>query len=76
MNTFLNQPYRRRVSTDWLNPEDSQLAVPLEGEPGPTPAGKTLPRSYPKTIFSEREGTRFECVYNHFSQSIDQPGKV
>ena len=42
----------RRVSTDRLNNEDSQLAASLEGEPGgPTPAGKTLPHSYPNTRF-------------------------
>ena len=36
-NIILNQPYRRRVSTDRLNREDSQLAASLEGEPGPIP---------------------------------------
>ena len=41
-NTILNQPYRRRVSTDRLNSEGSQFAAFLEGEPGPTLAGKTL----------------------------------
>ena len=50
-NTILSQPYRRRVSTDSLNREGSQLAVSLEGEPGPTPAGKSLPYSYPETRF-------------------------
>ena len=55
----LNQPYRRRVSTDGLNRKDSQLAASLEGEPGPTPARKTLPHSYPKTSF-RRERTRVE----------------
>ena len=39
-NTILSQPYCRRVSTDRPNREGSQLAVSLEGEPGPTPAGK------------------------------------
>ena len=54
-NTILNQPYRRHVSTDRLNREDMQLAASLEGEPGRTPAGKTLPHSYPETRFrSER----------------------
>ena len=48
---LLNQPYRRRVSTDRLNREDSQLTASLEGEFGPTPAGKTLPHSYPITRF-------------------------
>ena len=42
-NTLLSQLYRRRVSTDRLNREGSQLAASLEGEPGPTPAGKTRP---------------------------------
>ena len=50
-NTILSQPYRRRVSTDRPNPEGRQLAASLEGEPGPTPAGKTLPHSYPDTRF-------------------------
>ena len=48
-NTILSQPYCRRVSTDRPNREGSQLAASLEGEPGPTPAGKTLPHSYPET---------------------------
>ena len=42
-NTIVSQPYRRRVSTDRLNSDGSQLAASLEGEPGPTSAGKTLP---------------------------------
>ena len=50
-NTILNQPYRRRVSNDRLSPKDSQLAASLEVDPGPTPAGKTFPHSYPKTRF-------------------------
>ena len=50
-NTILSQPYCRRVSTDRPNRESSQLAASLEGEPGPTPAGKSLPHSYPKTRF-------------------------
>ena len=60
-NTILSQPYCRRVSTDRPNHESSQLATSLEGEPGPTPAGKTLPHSYPETPrnqVSEGEGTR------------------
>ena len=48
-NTILSQPYCRRVSTDRPNREGSHLAASLEGEPGPTPAGKTLPHSYPET---------------------------
>ena len=50
-NTILSQPYSRRVSTDMPNRESSQLVASLEGEPGPTPAGKTLPHSYPETRF-------------------------
>ena len=45
---ILSQPYRRRVSTDRLNREGSQLAASLEGKPGPTPAGKTLSTHSPK----------------------------
>ena len=48
-NAILSQPYRGRVSTDRLNREGSQLAASLEGEPSPTPTGKTHPHSYPKT---------------------------
>ena len=52
MNTILNQPNRRRVSTDRLNHEDIQTVLSLEGESSPTPAGKTLSRSYtPKPGF-------------------------
>ena len=56
-NTILSQPYRRRVSTDRPNREGSRLAASLEGEPGPTPAKKTLPLSYPETRF-RRERAR------------------
>ena len=55
--TILSQPYCRRVSTDRPNREGSQLAASLEGEPGPTPAGKTLPHSDPETRF-RRERAR------------------
>ena len=54
---ILSQPYRRRVSTNKLHREGSQLAASLEGEPGPTPAGKTLPHSNPETRF-RRERAR------------------
>ena len=47
-NTFLNQPYRRRVSTDRLNREGSHLAASLEGETGPTPTGKNPPTLIPR----------------------------
>ena len=56
-NTILSQPYRRHVSTDRLNREGSQSAASLEGEPGPTHGGKTLPHSYPETRF-RRERAR------------------
>ena len=59
-NTILSQPYCRRVSTDRPNREGSQLAASLEGEPGPTPAGKTLPHSYPETRF-RRERAPSRC---------------
>ena len=63
-NTILSQPYCRRVSTDRSDREGSQLAASLEGEPGPTPAGKTLPHSYPETRFRReraRDGTLEIC---------------
>ena len=56
-NTILSQPYCRRVSTDRSDREGSQLAASLEGEPGPTPAGKTFPHSYSETRF-RRERAR------------------
>ena len=56
-NTILSQPSCRHVSTDRSDHEGSQLAASLEGEPGPTPAGKTLPHSYPETRF-RRERAR------------------
>ena len=56
-NTILSQPCCRCVSTDRPNREGSQLAASLEGEPGPAPAGKTLPHSYPETRF-RRERAR------------------
>ena len=56
-NTILSQPYCRHVSTGRPNRKESQLAASLEGEPGPTPAGKTLPHSYPETRF-RRERAR------------------
>ena len=62
-NTILSQPYCRRVSADRPNREGSQLAASLEGESGPTPAGKTLPHSYPETRFRrERAQGSTECV--------------
>ena len=61
-NTILSQPYCRRVSTDNRpNRKSSQLAASLEGEPGPTPAGKTLPHSYPETRFFSRWDHSIGC---------------
>ena len=64
-NAILSQPYRRRVSTDRLNREGNQLAASLQGEPGPTPAGKTVPHSYPETRF-RRERALKVVVLNRF----------
>ena len=70
-NTILRQPHRRRVSTDRLNREGSQLAASVEGEPGPTPAGKDPPTLIPRNQVSEGEGhdivliTRFRCVQTY-----------
>ena len=50
-STILNQSNCCRISTDRLNRDDSQMAAFLKGEPGPTPAGKTLQHSYPETRF-------------------------
>ena len=46
---ILNQPNRRRVSTDRVNHMNSQLVASLEGDFNPTPVGETLPHSYPIT---------------------------
>ena len=53
-NIILSQPYCRGVSADRPNREGSQLAASLEGEPGPTPTGKTLPHSNFETRFGGR----------------------
>ena len=73
-NTILSQPYCRRVSTDRSDREGSQLAASLEGEPGPTPAGKTLPHSYPETRF-RRERARDACR-SHFVPSCSPATRV
>ena len=57
------QLYRRRVSTDRMNQEESQLAASLEGKPGPTPAGKTLPHPYPKTRFPRERARDIPYIY-------------
>ena len=69
---ILSQPYRRRVSTDRLNREGSQLAASLEGEPGPTPAGKTLPHSFPETSRFRRERAR--CKSSLVDASFEKIG--
>ena len=58
---ILSQPYHRRVSTDRLNREDSQLAASLEGEPGPTPGRKDPPTLISRNQISKGEGMR--CRY-------------
>ena len=62
-NTTLSQPYRPAASqpTGWIAKKGSQLASFLESNPGPTPAGKTLPHSYPETRF--RRGRARAMVY-------------
>ena len=74
-NTILSQPYCRRVSTDRPSRESSQLAASLEGEPGPTPAGKTLPHSYPETRFRRERARDLLCMVVTYSQGKDQSGK-
>ena len=74
-NTILSQPYCRRVSTDRSDREGSQLAASLEGEPGPTPAGKTLPHSYPETRF-RRERARDEKLKGKRTDGKELHGAV
>ena len=79
-NAILSQPYRSRVSADRLKREGSQLAASLEREPGPTPAGKTLPHSYPETRFWRERARGTVCMYVccmviKYSKTMDQPGK-
>ena len=57
-NTVLSQPHCRRVSTDRPNRESSQLTASLEGEPGPTPAGKTLPQIKCQSRLWSQRGTK------------------
>ena len=81
VNTFPNLPSRRRTSTDRLIREDSQFIASLEGEFSPTPAGKILPHSYPKTRFGGKgqESVRalrqscareYFCWRGHSSESV------
>ena len=77
-NTILSQPYCRRVSTDRSDREGSQLAATLEGEPGPTPAGKTLPHSYSETRFRReraRDGIRVCCLLKK-NQNAPRPSDM
>ena len=54
-NTILSQPYRRRISTDRLNREGSQLAASLEDEPGPIHPPERLSHTHtPKPGFGGR----------------------
>ena len=64
-NTVLNKPYGRRLSTHRLNRENSYLAASLEGEPGPTSAGKTLPHSYLKTKFRKERARVTSIIPSH-----------
>ena len=66
--TILSQPYCRRVSTDKPNHGGSQLTASLEGEAGPTSAGKTLPHSYPETRF-RRERARDTIISGEVRRS-------
>ena len=72
-NTIVSQPYCRRVSTDWPNRESSQLTASLEGEPGPTSAGKTLPPHTPKPGFRGRghEASAFTEHENHQTSNLN-----
>ena len=77
VNTILNQPCRRRISTDRLNCQDSQSAASFEGDPGHSPVGKTLPHSYPTNKFrGERAPCSFllfylgGCIYPRFELFI------
>ena len=74
-NTILSQPYCLRFSTDRPNRESSQLAASLEGEPGPTPAGKTLPHSYPETRF-RRERARINHQFHCHPSLLESSGRA
>ena len=78
MNTTLNQRYyRRRVSTDRLNREESQLVASLEGKSGPTPARKTPPHSYPNTDLDKGVPTIHQFKFERSESSslfgLEQP---
>ena len=58
VNTLYQLNRLFRVSIDRLSHVvDSQSVASLEGESGPTPAGKTLSHTYPEVGSGGREGT-------------------
>ena len=59
----LKQPYGGRVYTDRQSREKRQLHASLEGQPGNTPAGNTLPHSYPENQVSDGEDTITEVLF-------------
>ena len=61
-NTILNQPYRRRVSTDRLNRVDSQLAAFLEDGSDSTSAVNTHLHSKPGFVGKGLDMWRRNCV--------------
>ena len=63
VDTTLNQPNRRHVSTNRLNRVDRQLVSSLEGESDPTSTGKTLSHSYSKTNFRRERARMYVCMY-------------
>ena len=67
----LNQIYRRRFSTDRLICKDRQFASSLEGDPGPTAAGKTLPHSYPETRFRKERARDVAIIAYWKDQSYE-----
>ena len=72
MDTTLNQPNRRRrVSTDRLQSEDSQLVPSLGDESGPTTAGEALLYKYlcPQTRF-RRESEHAKVIKNRYSTTV------
>ena len=74
VNTILNQPYRRHVSTNRLNREDSQLTASLEGEPGPKSAENTPHTHTSKPEVSQGEGTRnIGCECNNVMSGENAP---
>ena len=63
------------------------MTASLEGEPGPTPAGKTLPHSYPETRFRRERarnvvksgyinGQQIEAARQNIRRKIKREGKL